>query len=139
VDQKGRALVSQKFKNIVEALGDFPHQFEPVNIYKNGEVWELEQPYYRMKVRRRVVFEPGEWVDGETYVLSPKEKCVYCTLIDPEFKRLVCELPVWQVNNICFEIYVSEAVYSALVDAGITGIKLFSDYYGRQGEGAVRV
>ena len=138
------ALVSERAKRVLETCDDFGHQFYETEIQNEQRKRINETPYYLFHVRRFLKIETTEdvRVENQFQMFIPnygEEQYLPTLQQNPLLKDRVAQVPLWRHYMNESIIYLSEAVLVRLQEAGLTGLKPYSDhYFGKAGESLAR-
>jgi hypothetical protein len=137
-------LVSERARNIIEQFDDFGHQFYETNIFnEQGEVINKKK-YFVMIVSRVLEIDKADHEPNRrALAFSPnlyELRFLPTILENEELKQKISLLPWWRPLRAIGSWYLSQGMLNALRDAGITGLKDYSDKYSpRTGESICKV
>ncbi len=139
----GYLIVSERFRQVVEAVDDFEHEYLPMTWIDHQEKEiATEYKYYWFNLRRFLkVAHNNEIVKMERFLPLPQEEdFLYRVLQDPELRRDLDRIPLWR--HYCLEgppgrhsqarmvLYFNQALLDELRTQGITGMDEYSDAFG---------
>jgi hypothetical protein len=136
------ALVSARAKTVLEGCDDFGHEFIETEIQNEQRQRINKTAYYLLNVRRILKIDElgGKVANWEKmfYPNAYEDHYLPCLQQQPELKDRVAQLPLWRHFGNWGVIYLSESVLIALREAGITGLKDYSNNRGEPGESIAR-
>lgn len=129
-------LVSERVKDIILAFDDFDHQVLPVTLLdRKKNPIPTETPYFQINIRRFVEIENlGLKLDHAIMKFpadSTEERIFPTILANPTLFGYLAELPLWRHRGNIGIVYLSEAMFNKLQQAGVTGLDPYRNYYGR--------
>jgi hypothetical protein len=137
-----RALVSERAKAVLQVCDDFGHEFIETEIQNEQQQRINKEPYYLLNVRRILEIDEsyGRVVNWESmfYPDAREDHYLPCLQEHSELKDRVAQLPMWRHFMNESVIYLSESVLQALRNAGLTGLKDYSNNRGEPGEAIAR-
>jgi hypothetical protein len=134
-----RIYVSEQAKAIIEGHDPFGHQFWPVEVRDTEGNPVTDKRFYHMNMRRYMTIENLNKPPLETDFTMHSE-ATYLPSIqhDSNIRAYIETLPLWKhfrpPYTIDSPLYINETMYKALQAGGITGIKEFTQFRGKQGE-----
>jgi hypothetical protein len=137
-------LVSERAKAVLEASDDFEHEFIETEIQNEQRQRINGIPYYLMNIRRVVKIDelgPYGAIENKYEMFCPSgSENEFLPVVQriPELKNHLSQLPMWRQFGNWEVVYLSEAVFQALRDAGITGLDPYTNYDGKPGEAIAR-
>lgn len=137
-----RLLVSERARTVLETCDDFEHEYIETEIQDENRQRINEQTYYLLSIRRYLrIDELGEKLNTSNmkFFADPYEKDYLPVLQnDPELMEKVALLPLWRHRLNQRIVYMNEKVLVTLREAGLTGLKEYSDPRGEPGETIAR-
>ncbi|MDD5273056.1 MAG: hypothetical protein PHU14_10090 [Methylovulum sp.] len=136
-------LVSEPAKRVLEACDDFGHQFHETEIQNKQHKRINQTPYYLFHVRRYLKIEDNfSEIENRFEMFAPNYyelKYLPTLQKNPLLKEKVAQLPFWRHYMNDGIVYLSAKVLAKLQEAGLTGLKPYSDhYFGKAGEALAR-
>ncbi|MCP5207730.1 MAG: hypothetical protein H7A01_11040 [Hahellaceae bacterium] len=137
----GHIYVSEQAKAIIEQHDPFGHQFWPVEVRDTKGTYITDKRFFHMNMRRYVTIENLNKPPMDTdFTMTSHSDATYLPTIqhDVDVRANIETLPLWQhfspPSTIGSALYINETMYKALQAGGITGIKEFTQFRGKQGE-----
>ena len=138
-------IISDKVKEVIEAVDDMQHQYMPVILVdKDWNVLQSQQQYYWFNLRRFLTIQSdtqAPQVELDFFPIPMEEDFLFTLMNDSELSNKISQFPIWRhycqsgakgrYSQARKTIYFNENVYEQLVKAEVTGIELYSEKYGR--------
>lgn len=133
--------VSEQAKAIIEQHDPFGHQFWPVEVQDTEGKPVTNKRFFHMNMRRYLTIENLNKPPAETdFTMTSHSDATYLPTIQHEanVRRYIETLPLWKhftpPSTRSHALFINETMYKALHTGGITGIKEFTQFRGKQGE-----
>ncbi|ABC27516.1 hypothetical protein HCH_00614 [Hahella chejuensis KCTC 2396] len=133
--------VSNKAKIIIENNDPFLHQFWPVEVFDKKGNQITGKQFYHMNMRRYVTIEnlnlPLIGMDYNA-ASSIEEEFIPTIQHITSVRNYIETLPLWKhfhpPHYLVSPLFINEAMFMALQQGGVSGIKEYTQLYGKQGE-----